>query len=103
MAGEPFRVEMIEEKAMEVYIDEILAIAGKIKTVREAVRKDADSMYRRLERAGYVRRLAKQTEETLPELIAAAYADNWTVAAIAEHLVVSESYVYRVLREQRAE
>ncbi|MEU8466625.1 helix-turn-helix transcriptional regulator [Streptomyces sp. NPDC029006] len=101
MAGEPFRVEMIEEKAMEVYVGEILTIADKIKTIREAVRKDADSVYRRLERAGYVRRLAKQTEETLPELIAEAYADDWTVAGIAESLAVSESYVYRVLREQR--
>ncbi|MGW0134843.1 hypothetical protein [Streptomyces sp. NPDC003299] len=86
---------------MEVYVDDLLALADKIKTIREAVRKDSDSLYRRLQRAGYVRRLWKQTEETLPELITEAYyAADRTVADIADDLSVSESYVYRVLRER---
>lgn len=102
MPDEPFRVEMIEEKAMEVYVDDLLALADKIKTIREASRKDYDSLYRRLQRAGYVRRLWKQTEATLPALIAEAHAADRPVADIADDLAVSESYVYRVLREQRA-
>ncbi|MER6403182.1 helix-turn-helix transcriptional regulator [Streptomyces viridosporus] len=101
MADEPFRVEQIEEKAMEIYVGELLTLADKIKNIREAIRKDADTLYRRLQRAGYVRRLWKQTEETMPALIAEAYAADWTVADIAHELGVSESYVYRVLRERR--
>ncbi|MFF9284851.1 hypothetical protein [Streptomyces griseosporeus] len=101
MVDEPFRDEMIEEKATEVYVDELLALAERIKNVREAVRKDSDSLYRRLQRAGYARRLWKETEATLPALIAEAYAAGRPVSDIAFDLAVSESYVYRILREQR--
>ncbi|MEH0470866.1 hypothetical protein QA943_18760 [Streptomyces sp. B21-097] len=100
MSPEPFRAEQIEEKATEVYITELLTLAEKIKHVREAVRKDADSLDRRLQRAGYARRLWKQTEETLPALIAEAKAAGHSVPDIAHELGVTNSYVYRVLRDQ---
>ncbi|MFD4880026.1 hypothetical protein ACFWOB_42610 [Streptomyces sp. NPDC058420] len=96
---EPFRPEQVEEKATEVYITELLALADKIKLVREVVRKDADSLDRRMLRAGYVRSLWKQTEETLPALIREARAAEKSVADVAATLGVTESYVYRVLRQ----
>ncbi|MXM68897.1 hypothetical protein GR925_37260, partial [Streptomyces sp. HUCO-GS316] len=78
MTAEPFRIEQIEEKATEVYLTQLFDVVNKIKSVREAVRKDADSIYRRMQDAGSVRRLWKQTEETLPALIAEARAADWT-------------------------
>lgn len=102
MSHEPFKAEQIEERAVEAYVTELLDLADKIKTVRNAVRKDADSLGRRMQRAGYARRLWKQTEAALPALIVEARTAGQSVADIAHELDVTESYVYRVLREQRA-
>ncbi|MGW4393323.1 hypothetical protein [Streptomyces sp. NPDC004685] len=103
MSSTPFRVEQIEELAVETYVDQVLDLAEKIRTVREAVRKDADTLDRRMGSAGYVRRLWKQTEEDLPALMSEARAAQWTISKIANTLDVTESYVYRRLREQQAE
>ncbi|MFG2650947.1 helix-turn-helix domain-containing protein [Streptomyces sp. NPDC048436] len=102
MSREPFRPEQIEEKATEVYIEQLLDLAEKIKTVREVVRKDAESLDRRMQTAGYVRGQWKQTEEALPALMAEAHESGWSVERIAAMLDVTESYVYRRLREQSA-
>lgn len=102
MSREPFIVEQVEEKATEHYIEELLALAEKIKNVRAAVREDAGSINRRMAMAGYVRYQWKQTEEGLPALMAEARQSGWSVELIAETLQVTESYVYRRLREQPA-
>ncbi|MFB7461701.1 hypothetical protein [Streptomyces sp. NPDC056188] len=101
MPPEPYRAEQIEELATEACLVQLFDVVEKIKNVREVVRKDADSLDRRLERAGYARRLWKQTEEALPALIAEARAADKSVADIAFGLDLTESYVYRVLRDLR--
>jgi AraC-like DNA-binding protein len=102
MSREPFTIEQVEEKATEHYIEELLALAERIKTVRAAVREDAGSINRRMAMAGYVRHQWKQTEEGLPALMTEARDSGWSVEIIAEELGVTESYVYRRLREQQA-
>lgn len=55
--------------------------------------------WRRVQEAGATRRAAKKVEAVLPEIIIAARASGIGVVKIARELDVTESYVYRVLRE----
>ena len=99
MTDKPYFMH-VEDAVIEHSLDELIKIAERIKVTREVLRKDADSIDNRMQVAGYIRRQWKQTEETLPALMAEARKDRWTVEAIAETLGVTESYVYRRLRDQ---
>ncbi|MFF8095701.1 hypothetical protein [Streptomyces sp. NPDC016675] len=102
MSDEPFNHEAAEKQITDALIDQLLTTAEQLKTTREVMRKGEDSLDRRLQRAGLVRRQWKQTEEALPALMAEARNAGYTVEGIAYTLGLTESYVYRVLREQRA-
>ncbi|MGC0427627.1 hypothetical protein RKD32_003982 [Streptomyces sp. SAI-195] len=101
MNDKPFP-EHVEDSVTEHVLDQLLKLAETVKITREVTRKDADSLFFRMQKAGYIRREWKQAEEALPALMAEARKDGWTVEAIAETLDVTVSYVYRVLREHRA-
>ncbi|MFJ8900018.1 helix-turn-helix domain-containing protein [Streptomyces sp. NPDC102370] len=100
MNDKPFPMH-VEDSVTEHVLDQLLKLAETVKATREVTHKDADSLLYRMQKAGYVRREWKQTEEALPALMAEAREDQWTVEAIAETLGVTESYVYRVLREHQ--
>ncbi|MFE1070982.1 hypothetical protein ACFW5W_07100 [Streptomyces sp. NPDC058783] len=98
MNAKPFP-EHVEDSVTEHVLDQLLKLAETVKITREVTRKDADSLFFRMQKAGYIRREWKQAEEALPDLMAEARKDGWTVEAIAESLDVTVSYVYRVLRD----
>lgn len=52
-----------------------------------------------LDEAGTLRRAAKALEQRLPELVLDARIDGAAPPEIARRLLVTESYVYRILRE----
>jgi len=57
----------------------------------------------RLSEAGATRRAWKQVEQELPQIIANAAAAGDKPRGIARELDVSESYVYRMIRETPAQ
>ncbi|MCX5266071.1 hypothetical protein [Streptomyces sp. NBC_00199] len=102
MTDKPYFMH-VEDVMTEHALDEMIKLAEQIKVTREVTRKEADSIHHRMHVAGYIRRQWKEIEETLPALMAEAREDRWTVTGIAETLDVTESYVYRRLRESAAE
>jgi acetolactate synthase small subunit len=100
VTDKPFPMH-VEDSVTEHVLDQLLKLAETIKVTREVTHQGSESVLFRMQKAGYVRRQWKQTEEALPALMAEAREDQWTVEAIAETLDVTESYVYRVLREHR--
>ncbi|MCX5362894.1 hypothetical protein OG864_29790 [Streptomyces sp. NBC_00124] len=102
MTGKPYFTH-VEDAVTKHVLDELLSLAEKVRITREVLHKDAESILNRMQTAGYIRRQWKETEATLPALMAEAREDDWTVEAIAETLSVTESYVYRKLREQPTE
>ncbi|MFJ4585121.1 hypothetical protein [Streptomyces echinatus] len=98
MSEKPFH-QHVREHVTDQVLDELIKLAERIKATREITDTHAESLYARMETAGYIRRQWKQVEETLPALMAEARKDQWTVEAIANTLDVTESYVYRRLRE----
>jgi len=102
ISDKPFDFELAEKKLTEGFIDQFLKLAEQLKATREVMRKDADSLQRRLAHAGLVRRAWKEVEESLPALIVEARADGYSVDGIAYTLGVTDSYVYRKVRDQQA-
>ncbi|MFJ7337864.1 hypothetical protein ACIQUU_32025 [Streptomyces sp. NPDC101116] len=98
MSEKPF-YQHVQDHVTDHVLDELIKLADKIKATREVTTTHAESLHSRMETAGYIRRQWKQVEETLPALMAEARRDQWSVEAIANQLGVTESYVYRRLRE----
>ncbi|MFJ9869072.1 hypothetical protein [Streptomyces sp. NPDC101165] len=72
--------------------------------VRKAAEQAAaESLDHRLLRAASARLIWKAVEPTLPGLMAEASAAGWTPDRIADAFGVTPTYVYRKLREDRAE
>jgi AraC-like DNA-binding protein len=59
--------------------------------------------HNRLSEAGRIRRDWKEIEDQIPQIIANAAAAGAKPRSIARELDVSESYVYRVIRETPAD
>ncbi|MEV6667560.1 helix-turn-helix domain-containing protein [Streptomyces nigra] len=98
MNEKPFH-DHLRDHVTDHVLDEVIKLAEKIQATREITDAGAESLAARIETAGYIRRQWKQVEETLPSLMAEARKDGWSAEAIAEQLGVTESYVYRRLRE----
>lgn len=98
MSEKPFH-QHVRDHVTDHVLNELIKLADQIKATREVTSTHAESLHARMETVGYIRRQWKQVEETLPTLMAEARADQWTVEAIAKQLGVTESYVYRRLRE----
>ncbi|MFJ9538762.1 hypothetical protein ACIRPX_16025 [Streptomyces sp. NPDC101225] len=98
MSDKPFH-QHVRDHVTDHVLDELIKLAEQIKATREITDTQAASLYSRMETAGHIRRQWKQVEETLPALMAEARKDQWSVESIASTLGVTDSYVYRRLRE----
>jgi hypothetical protein len=95
-----------EPTAEQRFAEGVLALAQEYeRALAEARRKDAPPTIReRLNEAGTVRRAWKALEPELPALFAEADATGrFGAEGIAVIVGVSTSYVYRCLREHRAQ
>lgn len=95
--------------AAEEFAEQVLALARRYDAERAAERRRALTVDERLAEAGRIRAEWKAVEAELPDLIAEAEATGGSLGSglrvnnIADRLGVTESYVYRKLREARAE
>ncbi|MGW7431850.1 hypothetical protein ACWGIN_20165 [Streptomyces sp. NPDC054861] len=72
-------------------------------TRKAAEQAAAESLEHRLLRAASARLIWKAVEPTLPDLMTEASDAGWTADLIADAFGVTPTYVYRKLREHRAE
>ncbi|WP_328361440.1 hypothetical protein OG800_26510 [Streptomyces sp. NBC_00445] len=87
----------------EQLAEEVTALIRRYERGQEQQQKFADTVEARMMRAAKARKEWKAVEEGLPDLLAEAREAGWQPKQIAQILDLTESYVYRKLREHDAE
>ncbi|MGW2292789.1 hypothetical protein [Streptomyces phaeochromogenes] len=82
---------------------EVAALVRRFERGQEQQQALADTAEARMMRAAKARKEWKAVEEGLPDLLAEARDAGWQPKQIAKILDLTESYVYRKLREHDAQ
>jgi transcriptional regulator of acetoin/glycerol metabolism len=83
----------------EQFAEEVAALARRYERGKEQERQLADTVEARMLQTARARKDWKEAEEALPGLLVEARNAGWQPKQIARILDLTESYVYRKLRE----
>jgi len=82
---------------------ELAALVRRYESGQEQQRQLADSLELRMQRTIHAREQWKEVEKDLPSLLVEVRDAGWEPKQIAKLFDLTESYVYRKLRERDAE
>ncbi|MEH0555999.1 hypothetical protein [Streptomyces sp. B21-101] len=83
----------------EQLAQEVKALVSRYERGQEQQRQQLDTVEGRMMRAALARKAWKEVEPDLPALVVEAHGEGWAPKQIAHILDLTESYVYRKLRD----